>query len=397
MTPRRSIHGQIAKSVFIKNKGKLVTGIELSQLLSRLLFFDEVIISSVRMGELPFLIKSFGVDGFAELIQNGIVKLSSDSVSVITNIQRNGKRELPLFEFEQGIVDIADREKLIVDGLRSLQQVSGLSNANRAELSELVTKRVLKPGSDYGPNLLAQIRIDLRSNSKLISAILAKEHAELRGKEITVNLEELKPGVQRITTNIQQLIGVNSDVEHAMLEKAIIGVSKLNQIIANMKEYNALTLLEEGDVDALFGKVEGVVAPYNPKLEEDKFLRVLEFTEIPDLLNTGKIDTAKLLEIRESTECREFRGWLSSTDQLDDAQLNKLINGLRARAGAFIATPKGKAIRLAVSAGLGLIPPPHGPVIALAEGALDMFLLEKLLPAPGPLSFLTRTVPSILS
>jgi hypothetical protein len=35
--------------------------------------------------------------------------------------------------------------------------------------------------------------------------------------------------------------------------------------------------------------------------------------------------------------------------------------------------------------------------MALAEGALDSFLLEKLLPSAGALSFLSQSIPSIIS
>jgi hypothetical protein len=68
MTPRRAIYGTIAKSTYLRNSGPLVTGIDLAQLLSRILFFDEVIVRSIRMGELPFLIKVFGANGLEELL-----------------------------------------------------------------------------------------------------------------------------------------------------------------------------------------------------------------------------------------------------------------------------------------------------------------------------------------
>lgn len=90
-TPRRAIYGPIAKSTYLKNKGPLVTGIDLPQLLSRVLFFDEVIAPLVNMGEIPFLVRTFGAEGLEELLNREILKLSSDTVSVITNVELNGE------------------------------------------------------------------------------------------------------------------------------------------------------------------------------------------------------------------------------------------------------------------------------------------------------------------
>jgi hypothetical protein len=398
MTPRRAIHGQIAKSTFIKNQGTIVTAIDLAQLLSRLLFFDEVIVSSIRMRELPFLIKAFGVDGVDELLNLGVLKLSSDSVSIVTDIQQNRQRDLPLLQFSQGIVDIADRDKLITDGLHCLLQIPCLSNQRRSEMSDLVIAKVLKPSQDYGTELLAQVRTDLRGNVKLVKSILVKENPKLAGKVdgLEVHLEEVLPGIQRFRTNLKVLLHAEPEQEHAMLEKAVIAVSKLNQRIANMKEYNAISLFEEGDAPLLFGKIAGVVAQYDPRIEENSFLRVLEITEIPEMLVSGTIKVKKLLEIRESVECREFRVWLSSTDQMNDAELKRLLKGVRARAASLIASPAGKVTRLAVNTALGLTAG-YGTLMALAEGALDSFLLEKLLPSAGALSFLSQSIPSIIS
>ena len=397
MNPRRAIHGHIAKSTFIRNKGQIVTGIDTARLLSRLLFFDEVLVASIRVQELPFLIKLFGLDGLEELLNNEILKLTSDTVSLVTDFHRNGKRDLPLFQFSQATVDIVDRQKLIEDGLHCLLQVPGLSNGRRAELSELVLKKVLTPRPNFGTDLLAQVRVDLRSNTQFVRSILVKKHPELAGKfdGLNLSLEEMSPGVQRISTNLSDLLDISPEQEHAMLTTAVNAVTSLNQLIANMQQYNAISVFEDGDASLLFGKVAGVVAQYDPRIEETSFLRVLELTDIPQLIASGKVEVKKLLDARESSECREFRAWLTSVDQLDDKELKRLLTGVRARAATFIVSPVGKVTRLAVNAALGLIPG-YGTVTAVAEGVLDNFLLEKLLPSSGALSFLSHSIPSII-
>ncbi|HWW98918.1 MAG TPA: hypothetical protein VNY74_14530 [Edaphobacter sp.] len=396
-TPRRAIYGPIAKSTYLKNKGPLVTGIDLPQLLSRILFFDEVITPLVNMGEIPFLVQTFGAEGIEELLNREILKPSSDTAGVITNVERDGKRDLPLFQFEQGLFDIADRDKHISDGLQKLQQVSGLSNKQRDTLSNLIQSKVLKPNPEYGPDLLAQIRADLKSNVDLVKSILLKKYPELLEKlgGLEISLAEVSPGVQRFTTNLTNLLQISKQQEHDMLSTTVLTVSNLNQSLANMRQYNAISLFEEGDAPLLFGKITGIIAPYNPKIEEEAFLRVVEVVGIPDLLASGRIDVDRLIKVRESNECLEFRAWLSKADQINDADLQRMLTGVRARAAAFISSPTGKVTRFVANAALGFIPH-YGTATSLIEGAVDNFFLDKLLPSSGVLSFLSHSIPSVV-
>jgi hypothetical protein len=259
-------------------------------------------------------------------------------------------------------------------------------------------ERVLKPGPNYGPDLLTQIRIDLGQNARLVRAALVKTHPELAGKSdsVEVSLAEVSPGVQRFSTNLQTLLEIPINREHEMLSAAVTAVTGLNQLVANMQEYNAITTFEDSDTPLLFGKIAGVVAQYNPQAEERSFLRVIELTEIPELLAIGRVEVGKLIVARESSECREFRAWLSSIDHLDDKELKRLLTGVRATIASFTKSPAGKTLRLAVNTALGLIPG-YGAATALAEGAIDTFLLDKLLPSSGALSFLSKSVPSVIS
>ncbi|MEO7028276.1 MAG: hypothetical protein ABI147_02605 [Acidobacteriaceae bacterium] len=332
-----------------------------------------------------------------ELLAQEVLKLSSDTVTIALDVHQNGKRTLPLFQFSQGIVDHADRDKVITDGLHSLLEVSGLSNVKRAVLTDLVQAKVLKPGPSFGNDLLDQVRADLRGNVRLIRSIIVKQNPILDGKleGLELSLEEVQPGVQRFETNLNKILNISDEEQHKVLATAVSAVTNLNQRIAQMQDYNAISLFEDGDASLLFGKIGGVLAQYDPSAEEKSFLRILDFTGIPQLLDTGKIDVGKLLEVRDSKECREFRAWLQSADKIDDDELRGLLTGFRAKASCFIASPAGKVVRFAVNVGLGLIPG-YGSATSLIEGALDTFLLDKLLPSSGVLSFLSQSIPSVI-
>jgi hypothetical protein len=303
-----------------------------------------------------------------------------------------------LLHFTQGLVDIADREKYLTDCMTCLLQISGLSNAKRQLLAETIMSKMARPTSTYGPDLLAQVRKDLKSNTYLIKAALMRDNPDLslEQKMLELKLEETSEGVQRIETNLQSLLGISEEREHTILASTVTAVVNLNTRMADMEAYSAISLFDPSEAPLLFGKIHGIISPHNPIFEEKAFFRVLELTDIPQMITSGRIDVSKLLKIRDSNECREFRSWLTTTDRMNDQELKRLVAGFRARAASYIGSTSGKVLRLATNAGLGLIPG-YGTLISLTEGAVDAFLIDKLLPSSGVLSFLNSSVPSLFS
>jgi hypothetical protein len=203
-------------------------------------------------------------------------------------------------------------------------------------------------------------------------------------------------GMQRFESNLQSMLGITEEQEHEIFAAVVTGVSNLNQRIADMEEHSAISHFEESEAPLLFGKVHSLMAQMNPKFDEQAFLRVIGVTQIPELIANRRIDVEELLKVRATDECREFRSWLSTTDHIDDAKLKHLLTGFRAKAASFIASNSGKTLRLAVNAGLGLLPG-YGTLAALGEGAVDTFLLDKMLPTSGVLTFLNDSMPSIFT
>jgi hypothetical protein len=115
MSIRQSVFGEVAVQA-----GSQTTGVDLGVLLSRLLFFDTVIVKSAGLREVPFLVRAFGKAGFLQLFDSGMLKFSSEFTSIITDVARNGVRELPLSQFSFGVVQLQDREAVLMRGLRGL-------------------------------------------------------------------------------------------------------------------------------------------------------------------------------------------------------------------------------------------------------------------------------------
>lgn len=390
---RRAIYGTIAKTIQIENKGPEVVGIDSELLLSRLLFFDEVVINSVNLGELPYLTKMFGVDGVDQLLRCGVLKLESEHTSVVTDVKLNGKRQIPLRQFDLGIATAHDNDHNLEMKFRNLLKISGLSNARREDLTQVIRANLVRHSASHGNDLLTQIRKDLTSNSEFTKQVLHHRYPDVELDNLIFNAFDVGK-MPTFETNLQSMLGVTAEQEHDMLSEVVKGVSNLNQRLATMAEYNAISHFEEQEAPLLFGKIHSIVSPLNPSYDEQAFLRVIAVAEIPQLIANRRIDVEELLKIRMTDECREFRAWLATTDNIDEAKLKTLLIGLRAKAALFIASSFGKIIRLGVNAGLGLIPG-YGTLAALGEGVVDSFLLDKMLPSSGLLTFLNKTMPSI--
>ena len=106
------------------------------------------------------------------------------------------------------------------------------------------------------------------------------------------------------------------------------------------------------------------------------------------------MEVQKLLKIRDSAECREFREWLSSLGDTSDAEIKAMVTSLIRKLASMAASSGGKLVRLAATTGIGLIPV-IGPIAGATASAIDSFLVEKVLPRSGIVAFLTETYPSL--
>jgi hypothetical protein len=202
---RRAIFGDIAETIIINNKGAEVVGIDSERLLSRLLFFDEVVINSTRLGEIPFLVTMFGREGFEELLRSGLLKLTTEISMIVTDRKQNGVRELPPLEFEQGFAMIQDNPQNLEMNFQNLLKITGLSNSNRENLSDLLKEKLVRLSSSYGNDLLLQVRKDLTTNLPLLKAVLGYKRPELGVTEFQLAVHDLGSGRQRFETNLQSI------------------------------------------------------------------------------------------------------------------------------------------------------------------------------------------------
>lgn len=181
-----------------------------------------------------------------------------------------------------------------------------------------------------------------------------------------------------------------------MLQRSVTATVNLNQRLAEMQAYSALTGFLESEAPLLFGKLAGIISPQNPTPAEEQFKRVIEVADVPDFKPGQKIDVQKLMKIRDSAECRDFRKWLSTAENISDDETRTQATGMRNKLASLASSAGGKVVRLAATTVIGNIPL-AGLVLGPVAGAVDSFVVDKVLPQSGIFAFLTDIYPSLFS
>jgi hypothetical protein len=394
MNLRQSVFGEVAVT-----SGQHVTCVDIGSLIRRLLLFDRVVIKSIRLREIPVLVRAFQKAGFTQLLNSGLLSFSCEFTSLIVDVSRGGVRDIPPNHFSFGIVDAAHRESDLRAQFVALQSVPGLSNSDRAALEEVVWNSLVRPHETYGRDLLSQFDNDIRTNNPALKcAILERLGAELAPyglpvSDVSVRVQEVKHRVFHIDAPFASY-GFSADKSHGLLQAALLAVANLDTRLANMQAYSAITGFLDREAPLLFGRLAGVMAPLNPDVAEGQFQRVIELADIPDFKPGQKVDVERLLRARDSAECREFREWLSSAEDMSDSQIKEMVASVRSKIASLAGSTTGKVLRLATTTGVGFIPI-VGPIAGAAAGAIDSFLVDRVLPKSGVVAFLSETYPSL--
>src|SRR5579872_2261615 len=110
-------------------QGNRVIGVEVSDVVLRILLFETYILDSARLLEIPHLVSAFGVDGLIEFLRRGILQIRCEPLMVSqigqSGIVREQSALLPLGSYAFRYVQIADYENFIHRCLQPLHDISG--------------------------------------------------------------------------------------------------------------------------------------------------------------------------------------------------------------------------------------------------------------------------------
>jgi len=382
--------------------------IDLTAFIRRLVLFDTYILESIRLKELPHLLRVFGYDGLVTLLQSDALRIHCDAVTLgsvgqlsVLNWRRQ-KGLLPLGSYAFSTVRITNWHSYIEECLRVLDPVVTLTSNERVKLENVIKSSLVISPSDFGTMSLTQLKTDMAKNTPIIKTLVMRTLKDKLGASVTpddftIKIDQIDDSDFRAESDIADRFSLDQLDAHKIIESALLAVGGLNQRIEEMRAYSAISGFLPDEV-AIFGdKLSFLVEPLLPRVQEEKFQRVLNIKEVPELDHIDKrtkLDAEKLLKIRDSVECREFRTWLSTIGSASDSEIRERVASLQARLSALAHIRPGKVSRFLTITGIGFVPA-VGSVLGPVLGILDYFLVDRLIPYSGPATFINEIYPSI--
>jgi hypothetical protein len=377
----------------------IVVDLDLGALLRRILLFDRYIVESWRLAEFAPLIKQLGADGVLSLLRSGAVGIHCD-VMEIGELREQGS---PSTRYSVFPFHFPDRESLIHEAMVRIDKIAEISKRKRVKIKEAAAKILVGHLPDEG---VRQVQVDIDRHlttdkqGVLIAASLIlsrKIGRNIAPSDFVIELHQVGLGRFDAESNISEVFGLDEESAHALIRNALLGVGRLDLRLAYMKNYSALSGLRDEERLVLEHRCDFMAAQFSPTDQERRLHRVLEIAGLPDLGSVGPgFRIERLLEIRESQECTQFRNWLSSVDDASDREIKDQVRALREKIASIVQSPIGKTIRFLTTTAVGFIPL-IGMVAGPVTSGIDTFLIDRVLKESGPHAFLSHHYPSLFS
>lgn len=376
-------------------------------LAATLLLFEEYVLESCKLLEFGQLVSVFGFDSVLELVKSRSIKVKCDAnlIGVLGDTDKlvsEGKWR----EFDFTYIRAADHNEYVSSCLSDIPTSPHLNRKQRSKLKQAIAVRIDKeagsPPELNSPELKA-VRNFLNEASSNLPNVKRSCVLELKERHgivtdpgsfsLTIHRPRADRDLLGAETNLNQIFNISEGQTHDVIKYGLLRMSGINERFGVMERYSALTGLNHSDLPVFEGRYEFLASEYDPTKDVALLNRVIGIQGFPDfhsLADEGRLKLDRVLELRETKECHEFRAWLKTIDKATDKEIEDQIESLRSTVGNFLGSTKGKAIRFLVSSGVGLI-----PSVGLVASAIDSFLLEKLFPVSGPISFVNKLIPSM--
>lgn len=396
----------IAPCAAVDAKGSVFA--DIPALLNRLLIFETYYLQSVRLREFNSLVRTLGLENVVLLLDSGALKIDLNPTQfgqtgqTAPQLGIREKPSLPLLSYSFSLLRTPLRNDYLVRSVQGLHRELGdvLSRKDLMVLDGAILRAVMPVPENSGVSALLAFDADLKSNARIFKKALL---SQLRLRPGFENIEE--PAVSLVVRKIDETdfetesnlesLGLAKEDAHKILESALLGAGYVNRRIEDMENYGALSGAIDGELPMFEEKFNFLAKTLSPKQQEKNFDRVLRIGRFPCFEfspPTQQFDMERFLKIRESDECVSFRDWLRRAAFQDQQEIYAQVGSVRARLGVFVHGTTGKLIRFAVNGAAGLL-----PITGLALGAIDAFVLEKILPVSGPAMFLDALYGSLFS
>jgi len=395
--------------------------VDVAGFIRHLILFESYTLQSIRLLEFPAIVAALGYDQTLELLSSNVVKIHCDALTVGQTGQlelseaRRTKGLLPLNSYSfapvrlpevdevsgyakgnPGATEIRNREDYVHSCLRVVHSIPTLSLKQAIKLKQRIVDAFVPVHPNRGQDTVQQLNADLRAGSPIINHMLQRSlkhrhDMEVTTEQLSVRTTEFAENDFRVDTNLADF-GLDDAAAHKVVEHALLAVGGLNQRVEEMKTYNGISGCLDAECPLFVDKLGFVLQALRPGASEATFQRVVEIRGLPEFIpRIDRVDVARLLRVRESAEIREFRSWLATAASATDDEIRARVGSVAARMGSGLQSVSGRAARFLVTTGIGIA----GNVAGGVAGAIDTFLVDKILPRSGVWAFVNKLYPSI--
>ena len=372
--------------------------------IQRLLLFDNFILESVRLKEIPFLIDLMGHDGVMQLLEADFfqIRCEARTIGQVGQLYLRkdwGQNILALEEYSFKIISSVNNEYLS-SCFKEIEPLLKITPKEFIKLKGAISNNIIGAPKGFGAKTM-----DDAHNTIINSAYIIKPLIEQRIKEeyninidkskIKLNIESLNEHDILVKTNLHKDFNqlFNKETSHSFVTNVLLSLIGTNLRLEKMETFNAKTYFNDKDIFCIKSKMNYLIEQFNSSTQQDRLVRVLDIKEHPRLnINPNiKIDIQVLLKIRDTKNCKDFRVWLNNIDALSNADVEEYLKGYTDLIKDFGHSIFGKTLRLLTSSGADLILPGSG----FALNAADTFLFSKVIPKKGSVLFLKNDYPRI--
>ena len=396
--PRTRLFGHCADQSGPGRKNREITG-RTGQFLRSLILFDHVTVHTLAFREFPAFVKDLGLDATIAILNSGAVSLFPDFAGFTGTILRSGEtKQTNRHSF--GRVNALRQHGTISKYFAELRQYVELSASEFSCLTDAIATVLTPEPIGYGKESEEATRSDLRAGGQqlklAVNAILRREyHLAIKPADFDFRIHDEGDHSFVHETNLAKLCRMSDLEVDRIVENAIPALATIKLRMEEMQMHSSLTEFDEEDLEFLDSSFSYFVGLTNPGEQQKQFARVTKLLDLPQVPSLG-FDVGRFIELRTSPECLEFRSWLAGTSKWSDAEIIDQVKSFRRTFSRFYNAPTGKALRIMISAGLGIIPPLRvGLELTLAASALDWFVVEQFLQPSGAITFIASGYPSV--
>jgi hypothetical protein len=389
----------------VDNAESGVVRADIGALIRRIVLFDHFILDSIRLREFPALVETFGAKGVVRLLDSGVMTVRQEPITFAQTGQaaalgvRNGGN-LPLGSYSFGVVQV-DQSEDLKQCLGELTRTLGRSKKTEKLKTAIVDHLLARPAS-LAERAQEQLDLELRLNAPELAQSVAMAASQELGSLVppdafAFSVRQLGGGDFRTETDMQARLGVTEEFQHGVVEAGLLGVAGLNLRLAEMEAFNAVTGFRPNEISLLEGKLSFLLHQLDPNAREESFQRVIELRGLPDVVGTLKerVDVGALLALREDDEWQAFRAWLRGADSLPDDEIADQLRSASAKTAAIVHGTPGRIVRFALVTAAGFLG--IGRPAEITLGGIDEFLIDRVVPRPGPISFVSRFSKSVFN